>query len=100
LVLTAMLIAAGWAWLGAEQQMPASPFAPGEKVHCVSYAPFRTHETPFGADRPIDVRVIEADLAQLSAITDCVRTYSVDHGLDRIAGIAKSRGMKVMQGIW
>jgi glucan 1,3-beta-glucosidase len=80
--------------------MPSSPLGPAEKVNCVSYAPFRTHESPFGPDRPVDTRAIEADLAQLSAITDCVRTYSLDLGLDRIAAAAKNRGMKVMQGIW
>jgi len=99
-LVTASLIAAGWVWLGAEQPMPVSPFAQGEKAHCISYAPFRTYETPFGEDRPVDVRAIESDLGQLSAITGCVRTYSVDHGLDRIAGIAKTRGMKLMQGLW
>jgi glucan 1,3-beta-glucosidase len=39
-------------------------------------------------------------LAQLKAITDCVRTYSVDHGLDRIAEIAQRHGLKVLQGLW
>jgi exo-beta-1,3-glucanase (GH17 family) len=97
---TAILITAAWAWLGREQQMPASPLARGEKVKCISYAPFRTNESPLDPDVPVDPQLIEADLAQLSAITDCVRTYSVDHGLDRIPGIAKSHGMKVMQGLW
>jgi exo-beta-1,3-glucanase (GH17 family) len=99
-VLTATAIASAWVWLGADSQMPISPLAQGEKAHCISYAPFRTYESPFGPDHPIDPRAIDADLAQLNAITDCVRTYSVDYGLDQIAPIAKSRGMKVMQGLW
>src|SRR5262249_42528554 len=33
-------------------------------------------------------------------LTDCVRTYSVDHGLDKIAEIAKRYGIKVLQGLW
>ena len=33
-------------------------------------------------------------------MTDCVRTYSVDFGLDQIAGIAARHGLKVMQGLW
>src|SRR5581483_2113670 len=37
---------------------------------------------------------------RLSAITDCVRTYSVDFGLDQIAGIAAKYGLRVMQGLW
>ncbi len=40
------------------------------------------------------------DLAQLKQITDCVRTYSVDHGLDQIPEIAARHGMKVLQGLW
>src|SRR5262249_35270390 len=32
--------------------------------------------------------------------TDCVRTYSVDHGLDQIPEIARRHGLKVMQGLW
>jgi glucan 1,3-beta-glucosidase len=43
---------------------------------------------------------IEDDLTRLSAVTDCIRTYSVDFGLDQIAGIAARHGLKVMQGLW
>ncbi len=96
----AAVIVAGWAWLGNPVQMPASPLAPNEKVHCISYAPFRGDQTPFGPDIAIDPAQIEQDLAQLKAITDCVRTYSVDHGLDRIAEIARQHGLKVLQGLW
>jgi glucan 1,3-beta-glucosidase len=49
---------------------------------------------------PVDPRQIDEDLAQLKQITDCVRTYSVDYGLDQIAEIAKRHGMKVLQGLW
>jgi exo-beta-1,3-glucanase (GH17 family) len=96
----AAAIIAAWAWLGAEVQMPPSPFSQGEKVHCISYAPFRGDQNPFGPDIPVDPRQIVDDLAQLKAITDCVRTYSIDHGLDRIAEIARQHGMKVLQGLW
>ena len=41
---------------------------------------------------------IDEDLALLSQITDCVRTYSVEHGLDQVAEIAQRYGMKVMHG--
>jgi glucan 1,3-beta-glucosidase len=80
--------------------MPKSPLAAGEKLHCISYAPFRGTQDPFGPDVPIDARQIEEDLAQLKAITDCVRTYSTDHGLDQIPQIAQRYGIKVMQGLW
>src|SRR5258708_2989031 len=80
--------------------MPPSPLAAGEKLHCVSYAPFRGDQNPFGPDVPIDPRQIDEDLAQLKQITSCIRTYSVDHGLDQIPEIAKRHGLKVMQGLW
>src|SRR5712671_924248 len=80
--------------------MPPSPLAAGEKLHCVSYAPFRGDQNPFGPDVPIDPRQIEEDLAALKQITDCIRTYSVDHGLDQIPEIARRHDLKVMQGLW
>ncbi len=43
---------------------------------------------------------IEADLKQLARMSGCIRTYSVDHGQDRIAGIAAKLGLKVFQGLW
>ena len=80
--------------------MPASPLGPGEKIPCVSYAPFRGDQDPFGPDVPIDPRQIEEDLVRLKPLTDCIRTYSVDHGLDQIPEIAARHGMKVMLGLW
>jgi hypothetical protein len=38
---------------------------------------------------------IEEDLAQLKPLTSCIRTYSIDHGLDKIPEIARRHGMKV-----
>src|ERR1043166_1406149 len=98
--IAAAAIPAAWGWLGASVPMPATPL-PGEgKLHCISYAPFRGDQSPFGPDRPIDPRQIDEDLAQLKPITDCVRTYSIDHGLDQIPEIARRHGMKVLQGLW
>jgi exo-beta-1,3-glucanase (GH17 family) len=98
--LTAAAIVTAWAWLGGAVQMPPSPFAAGEKLYCVSYAPFRGAQSPLGPDIPIDPHQIDEDLAQLKQITDCVRTYSTDHGLDQIPEIARRHGMKVLQGLW
>src|SRR3954451_13064064 len=98
--LTAAVIVAAWAWLGAAVDMPPSAIGHGVKLPCVSYAPFRGRQDPFGPDVPIDPRQIEEDLAQLKQITDCVRTYSIDHGLDQIPEIARRHGMKVLRGLW
>ena len=93
-------IVAFWSWLGAAVDNPPGPFAGTEKLACVSYAPFRGDQNPFGPDVPIDPRQIEEDLAALKQITDCIRTYSVDHGLDQIPEIARRHDLKVMQGLW
>jgi exo-beta-1,3-glucanase (GH17 family) len=98
--LAAAGIVAAWGWLGAAVEMPASPLGPGDKLQCVSYAPFRGDQDPFGPDVPIDPRQIEEDLVRLKPSTDCIRTYSVDHGLDQIPEIAGRHGMKVMLGLW
>jgi exo-beta-1,3-glucanase (GH17 family) len=98
--LAAATIVAAWGWLGAGVEMPVSPLGPGEKLPCVSYAPFRADQNPFGPDVPIDPRQIEDDILRLKPLTDCIRTYSVDRGLDQIPEIAGRHGMKVMLGLW
>jgi exo-beta-1,3-glucanase (GH17 family) len=98
--LVAAAIVTAWAWLGAPVQMPPSPLEPDKNPYCISYAPFRGDQSPFGPDIPIDPRQIDSDLVQLKPITNCVRTYSIDHGLDRIAEVAKRHGMRVLQGLW
>ena len=82
---------------GADAAIPA---AAGEKLYCLSYAPFRGGQTPLDLATHISAAQIEDDLSRLAKITDCVRTYSVDFGLDQIAGIAARHGLKVMQGLW
>jgi exo-beta-1,3-glucanase (GH17 family) len=43
---------------------------------------------------------IAEDLAQLAKITDCIRTYATDLGLDQIPELAAKVGLKVIQGIF
>src|ERR1700682_6015243 len=94
-----VIVGSGW-WLGRPIAMPRSPLDPGEKLYCVSYAPFRGQQSPLDLSTRIDPRQIEDDLARLSRLTDCVRTYSTDLGLDRVAEIAGRHGLKVIQGLW
>src|ERR1700757_4267235 len=96
----AAVIVAAWWWLGAPVALPASPLGAAEKLYCVSYSPFRGGQTPFDRTLRIDARQIEDDLVRLTAVTDCVRTYSPAFGLDQVAGIAERHGLKVIQGIW
>src|ERR1043165_6599504 len=98
--LAAATIVASWWWLGAPVPMPPSPLAPGEKLYCLSYAPFRGAQTPLDLSTRIDARQIDDDLTRLAKLTDCVRIYSVDAGLDQIPEIAQRHGLKVLLGLW
>ncbi|QTL03606.1 beta-1,6-glucan synthase [Aquabacter sp. L1I39] len=96
----ALVVVALWAWMGWPVAMPPSPLAAGEKLPCVSYAPFRDGQSPLDRSTIIPEAQIDEDLAQLSKITSCVRTYAVELGLDKVAPLARKHGLKVLQGIW
>ena len=98
--LAVTIVVAAWWWLGAPVSIPVAPLAAGEKLPCVSYAPFRGDQTPLDLSTRIPAWQIEDDLAQLAAVTECVRTYSVNLGLDQITPIAQRHGLKVLQGLW
>src|SRR3954452_13446140 len=98
--LAAAAIVISWWWLGAAVPVPPSPLDAGEKLYCVSYAPFRGAQTPLDLSTKIEAWQIEQDLTQLAKATDCIRTYSVDAGLDQIPEIAQRHGLKVLLGLW
>jgi glucan 1,3-beta-glucosidase len=98
--LTALAIGAVWWWLGAPIQLPPSPLAAGQKLDCVSYAPFRDGQDPLVEGTKVQPAQIDQDLALLSKYTDCVRTYSVDDGLDNVLASARRYGLKVLHGVW
>jgi len=97
---SAAAIAGFWAWLGAAVPMPDTPVGRGEKLYCVSYAPFRGAQSPLDPTARVDPAQIEEDIVRLSKLIDCVRTYSVDAGLERIPEIAARHGMNVLLGLW
>lgn len=86
--------------MGQPVAMPPSPLAAGEKIPCVSYAPFRGDQTPLDPATRIPGAQIDEDFAALKSRTGCVRTYSIEHALDQIPGLARKHGLKVIQGIW
>jgi glucan 1,3-beta-glucosidase len=94
------LIAAAWWWAGAPVAIPPSPLPAGAKLNCVSYTPFRHGQSPLDPDAYASPAQIDADLTRLSAITDCVRIYAVDQGLDQVPAIAARHGLSVILGIW
>jgi glucan 1,3-beta-glucosidase len=77
-----------------------APIELDAKVQCVSYAPFRGAQSPLDPTTYIDADQIEQDLIQLAKISECVRTYSIENGLEQVPGIAAKVGIKVIQGIW
>lgn len=99
-VLTALAIGTAWWWLGRPVVLPPSPLAGGQKLYCVSYAPFRDGQDPLIEGTRVNATQIDADLTLLSKFTNCVRTYSVDAGLDQVPEIAQRHGLTVLQGIW
>jgi exo-beta-1,3-glucanase (GH17 family) len=93
-------IAAVWWWLATPITLARAPIDPNAKLQCVSYAPFRGAQTPLSPTTMIPPEQIGQDLAQLAKISECVRTYSVENGLDQVPAQAAKVGLKVIQGIW
>jgi exo-beta-1,3-glucanase (GH17 family) len=100
LLISLSAIAAVWWWLATPITLPRAPIDPNAKLQCVSYAPFRGDQTPLVATTQISAEQIAQDLAQLAKISDCVRTYSIENGLDQVPALAAKVGLKVIQGIW
>jgi exo-beta-1,3-glucanase (GH17 family) len=100
LLLSLGAIAAVWWWLARPITLARAPIDPNAKLLCVSYAPFRDAQTPLVLTTQIAPEQIAHDLAQLARITDCVRTYSIENGLDQVPALAAKVGLRVIQGIW
>ena len=43
---------------------------------------------------------IAEDLAELAKVSKCIRTYSIDNGLDKVPELASKVGLKVLLGVW
>ncbi|MBV8916812.1 glycoside hydrolase family 17 protein [Bradyrhizobium sp.] len=93
-------IAAVWWWLGTPVDLARAPIDPNDKLQCISYAPFRSRQTSLSPATQVSRDQIAEDLAQLAKITDCIRTYATDLGLDQIPELAAKAGLKVIQGIF
>jgi glucan 1,3-beta-glucosidase len=100
LPISLLAIAGVWWWLATPITLARAPIDPAQKLLCVSYAPFRGAQTPLDPTTQIPAVQIEQDMAQLAKISECVRTYSIENGLDQVPAIAGKAGLKVMQGIW
>jgi exo-beta-1,3-glucanase (GH17 family) len=98
-VATLAAVALTWWWLGRPVDVPAVAADPG-RIQCLSYAPFRGNESPLDETTRVAAYEIEEDLAKLARLTDCVRTYSTENGLDQVPATARRLGLKVIQGLW
>jgi exo-beta-1,3-glucanase (GH17 family) len=98
--LVAGAIALAWYGVGRPIPLPPSPLAAGDKLTCISYAPFHGDQAPFTWWLHIPDRQIAGDLARLSQSASCVRTYSARSVQGRVTKLASGMGLKVLQGIW
>jgi glucan 1,3-beta-glucosidase len=97
LAVAAALVLGFWAWIGRGIDLPP---APGPKLACLSYTPFQGDQTPYDPSLVIPPEQIAADLDRLKPVTDCVRIYATDQGIDATVPLAAQRGMRVLLGIW
>ncbi len=98
--LIASVIAAAWYGLGRPVALPPSPLGSGERITCMSYAPFHGDQAPYTPNLRISDRQIEADLERLAKVTSCIRTYSARGSQSRIVRLAGKHGLQVLQGVW
>src|SRR5262249_15113874 len=94
------VIAAVWWWLAMPVTLARAPVEASTKLECVSYAPFRNEQTPHDQSLIVSPEQIAEDLVELAKVTKCIRTYSIDNGLDRVPELASKVGLKVLLGIW
>jgi exo-beta-1,3-glucanase (GH17 family) len=94
------MIAAVWCWLATPFTLAYAPTDPAKKLDCVSYAPFRDDQSPWNSAIVISPEQITEDLAELAKISRCIRTYSVENGLDKVPELASKVGLKVILGVW
>jgi exo-beta-1,3-glucanase (GH17 family) len=94
------VVATVWWWLAIPATLVRAPIDPAAKLECVSYAPFRGDQTPRNPDLIVSPEQIAEDLGELAKISKCIRTYSIDNGLDQVPELASRVGLKVLLGVW
>ena len=100
LLISLSVIAAVWWSVAKPVTLTRVPIDPTAKLDCVSYAPFRDDQTPSTPGLIVSPEQIQQDLVELARISNCVRTYSVDNGLDKVPELASKVGLTVLLGIW
>ncbi len=91
-----LLNLAYWAYEGREQPVPDAGSA---VMASLSFSPYLRGQTPF-AKVPLSLDGVAKAIEALSGRVSALRTYSSLSGHEAIPRIARSCGMKVMQGAW
>lgn len=94
------IVAAAWWWLATPVTLARAPIDAATKLECVSYAPFRNDQTPHDQTLIVSPQQIAEDLVELARVSRCIRTYSIDNGLDKVPELASRVGLKVLLGVW
>lgn len=94
------IVAAVWWWLATPVVLSRAPIDDAAKLECVSYAPFQGDQTPHDPTLIVPPEQIAGDLGELAKVTKCIRTYSIDNGLDKVPELASRVGLKVLLGVW
>jgi exo-beta-1,3-glucanase (GH17 family) len=94
------LVAGVWWWLAMPVALTRAPIDDASKLECVSYAPFRNEQTPHDPTLVVRPEQIAEDLAELAKVSKCIRTYSIDNGLDKVPELASKVGLKLLLGVW
>ena len=89
-----------WWWLATPVALTRAPIDDAAKLECVSYAPFRNDQTPHDPTLIVSPAQIAEDLVELAKVSKCIRTYSIDNGLDKVPELASRVGLKVLLGVW
>ncbi|NOJ38988.1 glycoside hydrolase family 17 protein [Bradyrhizobium australiense] len=93
-------VVAAWWWLATPVALTRAPIDDAAKLECVSYAPFRNDQTPHDPTLIVSPEQIAEDLKELAKVSKCIRTYSIDNGLDKVPELASRVGLKVLLGVW
>jgi exo-beta-1,3-glucanase (GH17 family) len=100
LLISLGIVAAVWWWLATPVALSRAPIDDAAKLECVSYAPFQGDQTPHDPTLIVAPEQIAVDLGELAKVTKCIRTYSIDNGLDKVPELASRVGLKVLLGVW
>ena len=99
-IVIALLVACGlsvMAWASLDRPLSAPDWT-GD-IRGVAYNPSSVYTNAQRLEGYSEAS-IDADLEQLSGITNRVRTYAVDPGLDLLPSHARTHGVKVSLGLW